>query len=131
MTRPTRNDIGGRTETREDARMLTESLPAFERRMARQYPDWREFIAWVDERRYGVFATVASMVVAAVLMWLPAGAQDCDICPLCPCLPVAAEPTPLPVPPSPPGGTIPPVTGIHWPSVWLYLPVVANEGVME
>ena len=56
-----------------------------------------------------------------VIRW-PAAANaqidPCDVCQAehgvaaCPCLPVQAEPTPLPVPPPLPGGTIPPVAGI-------------------
>ena len=30
--------------------MLTETLPAFERRLASLYPDWQEFDAWRQER---------------------------------------------------------------------------------
>jgi hypothetical protein len=87
--------VGGDELINDTADMLTEPLPAFEQRMAAQYSDWAAFLAWIDAKRLTTFAAV----ILAVLLWLPARAQ---------------------VPP--PGGTIPPVTGIAC------LPDTANIG---
>lgn len=58
---------------------------------------------------------LAVSILLALVMWpAPAGAQDapCVICPTCGCLPVGPEPAPI--------------SEEHWPSTWLYLPLVAH-----
>ena len=104
--------VGGEDFVNDAADMLTEPLAVFERRCAAIYPDWPAFVAWVDDRRYNLFAIVAAVVIGAALLWLPASAQPdpCEACQTehgaaCPCLPVQEEPDPV-------GGTIPPVAGI-------------------
>lgn len=59
---------------------------------------------------------LAVSILLALVMWpTPAGAQDdpCVVCPACACLPVVPEPAP-------------PISEAHWPSHWVYLPLVAH-----
>lgn len=103
--------VGGETMINDTADMLTEPLPAFERRCAGIYPDWPAFIAWIEAHRHTALGIVAVVTVVTALLWLPVKAQadPCEVCQEangwseCPCLPLAPEPI---------GGTIPPISGI-------------------
>ena len=46
--------IGGEEVDPDVADILTCHLAAFERMMARQYPDWNQFVVWMEERNVNV-----------------------------------------------------------------------------